>query len=462
MSAKPGSAVPARGSAFATLLLLLSATAVLADYADGRKAYDSGDYAGAMQEWKPLAERGDASAQYGLGLLFETGKGLPQADPGTAVEWYEKSAAQGMSTAQSNLGLMYAEGRGVPRDVLRAVELWRQAAAAGQPSAQFNLGLTYYRGDGVPRDYAEAANWFAAAALNDVADAQFALAEMYRIGRGVMQNQDTARGWYVKAAANGNEAATRRLKLYASEEPETAPESVVRLSPPEKPKSELPTVAEELVSAAPSVQDAASTPPAAVAAESAESQASADTTAPLSDAAATGSVSAGSPPAVGDAPIAVSGSEATAAASDVANQAALEAGAVPGASTDESGEGSEYEEIAAAAVSPSEGEEPDAHGAIRMATPVAQPAPEPGVNRIWLTSLASAELADQSWRSLVERYPDLLSGLDLAIRKVDLGVDKGIWYRVMVGPFENRQAAKAVCVEILRRAPEENCMAVVN
>lgn len=462
MCAGPGPRSLARWSAVAALLLLLATPAARADYATGRAAYDSGDYAGAMREWKPLAERGDALAQYGLGLLFETGKGLPEADPVTAVEWYEKSAAQGSSTAQSNLGLMYAEGRGVPRDVLRAVELWRQAAASGQPSAQFNLGLTYYRGDGVARDYAEAANWFAAAALNDVAEAQFALAEMYRIGRGVMQNQDTARGWYVKAAANGNEPATRRLELYASEDASTsddAPqESVVRLNPPEKPADDLPTVAEELVLSKPGTQSSAGTVPAAEATDSTESAIASSATTPPPEAPAGTGTPADSQPAASGGPLAAGVPGGAASAEGASDQAALEAD--DAVATDPPP--GEAEELVAAAASTSGTEEPVAEGVIRMATPVAQPTPEPAVNRIWLTSLASAESADQSWRSLVETYPDLLGGLDVTIRKVDLGVDKGVWYRVMAGPFENRQSAKAVCEEFHRRAPGENCMAVVN
>jgi hypothetical protein len=94
--------------------------------------------------------------------------------------------------------------------------------------------------------------------------------------------------------------------------------------------------------------------------------------------------------------------------------------------------------------------------------PVAQLPQGPPVYRIWLTSFTSADLADRSWLDLMARYPDLLGNLALTVRRVDLGVDKGVWYRVLAGPFEDQEAARAACDEIRRRSPDENCMAVVN
>ena len=46
--------------AFATALLL--AAPAWADFDDGSAAYEHGDYETALEEWLPLAERGDAAA----------------------------------------------------------------------------------------------------------------------------------------------------------------------------------------------------------------------------------------------------------------------------------------------------------------------------------------------------------------------------------------------------------------
>jgi uncharacterized protein len=43
--------------------------AARADFQDGMDAYDRGDYATAVQEWRPLAEQGVARAQNNLGIM---------------------------------------------------------------------------------------------------------------------------------------------------------------------------------------------------------------------------------------------------------------------------------------------------------------------------------------------------------------------------------------------------------
>ncbi len=88
-------------------VLLMSASGASAqDYNKGLEAYDAGDYQTALQEWRPLANEGDADAQYNLGLMYDGGKGVP-LDDAEAVKWYRLAADQGDADAQTNLGLMY-------------------------------------------------------------------------------------------------------------------------------------------------------------------------------------------------------------------------------------------------------------------------------------------------------------------------------------------------------------------
>ena len=49
-----------------------------ADYQKGKTAYNRGDYATALREWKPLAEQGNADAQNNLGVMFYKGRGVIQ------------------------------------------------------------------------------------------------------------------------------------------------------------------------------------------------------------------------------------------------------------------------------------------------------------------------------------------------------------------------------------------------
>ena len=47
-----------------------------ADFQKGLTAYDRGDYATALREWTPLAKQGNSDAQYNLGFMYGTGKGV--------------------------------------------------------------------------------------------------------------------------------------------------------------------------------------------------------------------------------------------------------------------------------------------------------------------------------------------------------------------------------------------------
>jgi len=90
-----------------------------------------------LEETRVLAEQGDAAAQYNLGLMSASGRGVPEDDV-EAVRWYRLAADQGYATAQYNLGNRYANGEGVPEDDLLAYMWWNLAAAQGNETAQSN------------------------------------------------------------------------------------------------------------------------------------------------------------------------------------------------------------------------------------------------------------------------------------------------------------------------------------
>ena len=99
------------------LALCLSTVSCEAQRAD--RAYLRGDYAKAARELQYLAEQGDAKAQFDLGLLYDTGRGVPQSNE-EALKWYQMAADHGEPRAQYNLGLMYANGQGVQQDNAQA------------------------------------------------------------------------------------------------------------------------------------------------------------------------------------------------------------------------------------------------------------------------------------------------------------------------------------------------------
>ncbi len=81
-------------------------------FSRGYEAYNRGDYATALRLWRPLAEQGNALAQFSLGFMYDNGEGVPQNDA-EAVKWYRRAADQGDASAQLNLGVMYYAGEGV-------------------------------------------------------------------------------------------------------------------------------------------------------------------------------------------------------------------------------------------------------------------------------------------------------------------------------------------------------------
>ena len=147
-----------------------SAGAAWADWDDGHAAYKRGDYATALQEWRPLAEQGHADSQSDLGVMYDEGYGVPVYDA-EAVKWYRKAAQQGYAMAQHSLGLMYDKGYGVPENDAEAVKRYRKAATQGPASAQSVLGFRYGTGDGVPVNYVKAYMWLSLAKTQDDKDA---------------------------------------------------------------------------------------------------------------------------------------------------------------------------------------------------------------------------------------------------------------------------------------------------
>ena len=144
---------------FAVLLLILSSTSWSADAAKGQEAYNTGDYQTALTEWQPLAEQGHAESQFGMGLLYANGFGVP-LDDDQALKWYRLAADQGHAQALCNLAVMHANGWGVPQSDEEAFKWYSLAAEHGAVEAQSSLGMMYSAGFGAPQDNVQAHKWF--------------------------------------------------------------------------------------------------------------------------------------------------------------------------------------------------------------------------------------------------------------------------------------------------------------
>lgn len=195
------------------VFVCVAAPAVAGPYEDGKVAYDKKDFATALRLWRPLAEKGNAVAQYGLGNMYHYGQGV-RHDFTTAVMWYRKAAEQGHADARYNLGKLFdrgdiiIEGEPFPTANRREAVVWyRKAAEQGHADAQYSLGSMYSFGFGVTKDYGVAAAWYRKAADQDHANALYSLGNMYRYGQGVTKDFDAADSWYRRAAIQGHAKA---------------------------------------------------------------------------------------------------------------------------------------------------------------------------------------------------------------------------------------------------------------
>ena len=112
-------------------------------------------------ELRDLAGKGDAVAQYKLGVMYYHGDGVA-VDYHAAAAWFRLSADQGDPDAQYNLGLLYYKGHGVSRDSSKAMEWCAKSANQGGVKAQYFMGDELCRSG----DYSSALVWFELAAMN--------------------------------------------------------------------------------------------------------------------------------------------------------------------------------------------------------------------------------------------------------------------------------------------------------
>lgn len=80
-------------------------------FKDGTTALNKGDYRTALKAFKPLAEKGDASAQYNLARMYNGGAGVKK-DPEEALMWLRRAADNGHPEARSALAKLQQQEKG--------------------------------------------------------------------------------------------------------------------------------------------------------------------------------------------------------------------------------------------------------------------------------------------------------------------------------------------------------------
>ncbi len=101
---------------------------------EAQAAYYRGDFATAAAVFQPMAEQGNARAQFFLGEMYLNGRGVPQ-DYALALKWARAAAEQQDADAQYTLGGMYETGKGVPRDDVQAHVWYSLSSSSGDEQA---------------------------------------------------------------------------------------------------------------------------------------------------------------------------------------------------------------------------------------------------------------------------------------------------------------------------------------
>lgn len=164
------------GSAAVAALMGMTLPALAPAYADvktGVDAWQQGDYAKAISEWRPLAQTGDPDAQFNLGQAYKLGRGVP-ADLPTAIDWYRKATQQGHTRAEDNLGLlMFQQG-----DRSGALPYLQHASMRGEPRAQYIVATTLFNGDLIGKDWVRAYALMTRASASGLPQATESLTQM--------------------------------------------------------------------------------------------------------------------------------------------------------------------------------------------------------------------------------------------------------------------------------------------
>ena len=154
-----------RFSLCAFTVLLCASFSAAADLASAKDAYQQKDYVTAFKELTPLAEKGNADAQFILGKMYWMGQGVLK-DPEQAMKLFKASALQGNADAQFFLGSIYL----LPHtDIAEGVKWLRLSAEQGNQDAQWMLGKAYLQGaKELPRDPVQAEMWLWLAAKDNL------------------------------------------------------------------------------------------------------------------------------------------------------------------------------------------------------------------------------------------------------------------------------------------------------
>lgn len=190
------------------------------DLKTARKAYEKGNYGKALDYFQRSSSDGNMVADWYLGHMYRTGRGVPQ-DDGRAFEYYtrvvraydpEDDSGQRlriMIDADIRLADFYRTGSasaGIEVDYPRAYDTYlKYATTYGHPAAFFGLGFMNINGQGVNRNARQGLKWMMAGARKRYPPAEAFMGDAYWTGRLVQQDKTRALMFYILAAQSATQ-----------------------------------------------------------------------------------------------------------------------------------------------------------------------------------------------------------------------------------------------------------------
>lgn len=156
-------------------LLIFSHAAFAGPYEDAINAKVRQDYTTAYNLFSPLANSGNAEAQFEIALLYLNGHyGANSQQKSTGVTWLRRAANGGHLQAQKEMHVLFIIGSSYGVSDEESVKYVRMAAEQGDASSEYSMGLSYKHRE----NYSKARFWFEKAAAQGYDAALIALKEL--------------------------------------------------------------------------------------------------------------------------------------------------------------------------------------------------------------------------------------------------------------------------------------------
>jgi cell division septation protein DedD len=194
----------------ASLAILAAAPLHGQSVKSGIEAWQRADYSGAVAIWRPLAEKGDADAQFNLGQAYRLGRGVP-TNLAAAKTWFQRSASQGHMDAETTLGLLLFQNN----DQAEGLKWLKKASEKGEPRAMLVYGTALVNGDSVTQDPVLGYAYVSRAAAQGLGPAKETLGQLDQLlpaadrKRGVEMARQLARGTAPQSSAPAKSASAK-------------------------------------------------------------------------------------------------------------------------------------------------------------------------------------------------------------------------------------------------------------